>query len=154
MRKLLPEVPLLEAVARRCSVKRVFLEILQKFTGKQCARVSVLIKLQASACNFIKKETLTQVFSCKFCKISKKTFGYRAPPVAASTTQMFYCDPCEIFKNIYFDEHLRTAAFSYWRKKIYILRVSIIFLVFLFHVFVQVFLEMNQRTLYLTNKFQ
>ena len=112
MRKLLPEVPLLEAVARRCSVKRVFLEILQKFTGKHCARVSFLIKLQASACNFIKKETLTQVFSCKFCKISKKTFGYRAPPVAASTTQVLYCESCEIFKNIYFDEHLRTAAVS------------------------------------------
>ena len=74
MRKLLPEVPLLEAVARRCSVKRVFLEILQKFTGKHCARVSFLIKLQASASNFIKKETLTQAFSCNFCKISKKTF--------------------------------------------------------------------------------
>ena len=27
-----------------------------------------------SPCNFIKKETLAQVFSCKFCKISKNTF--------------------------------------------------------------------------------
>ena len=26
------------------------------------------------ACNFIKKETLAQVFSCKFCEISKNTF--------------------------------------------------------------------------------
>ena len=26
------------------------------------------------ACDFIKKETLTQVFSCKFCKISRNTF--------------------------------------------------------------------------------
>ena len=26
------------------------------------------------ACNFIKKETLTQVFSCEFCKIFKNTF--------------------------------------------------------------------------------
>ena len=25
------------------------------------------------ACNFLKKETLTQVFSCEFCKISKNT---------------------------------------------------------------------------------
>ena len=24
---------------------------------------------------------------------------------------MFYCEYCEIFKNIYFQEHLRTAAF-------------------------------------------
>ena len=27
------------------------------------------------ACNFIKKETLAQVFSCKFCRISKNTSG-------------------------------------------------------------------------------
>ena len=36
------------------------------------------------ACNFIKKETPTQVFSCVFHKIFKKTFFYRTPPVAAS----------------------------------------------------------------------
>ena len=36
------------------------------------------------ACNFIKKETLVQVFPCEFCKISKNFFSYRTPPVAAS----------------------------------------------------------------------
>ena len=45
-----------------------------KFTGKH-------------ACNFIKKETLAQVFSCKFCEISKNTFFYRTPLVAAFLTQ-------------------------------------------------------------------
>ena len=29
---------------------------------------------QASACNFIKKETLGQALSCKFCEIFKNTF--------------------------------------------------------------------------------
>ena len=38
---------------------------------------------QPEACNFIKKETLTKVFSCEFC---------------------------EIFKNTFFTEHLRTTA--------------------------------------------
>ena len=33
------------------------------------------------ACNFIKKETLAQVFSCEFYEISKNTFSYRTPPV-------------------------------------------------------------------------
>ena len=33
-----------------------------------------LIKLQAQVCVFIKKETLTQVFSCEYCKIFKKSF--------------------------------------------------------------------------------
>ena len=49
-----------------------------------CARVSFLIKLQAKACNFIKKVILTQVFSCEFSGISKNTFFYRTIPVAAS----------------------------------------------------------------------
>ena len=43
--------------------------------------VAPLIKLQA--CNFIKKRLLTQVFSCEIC---------------------------EIFKNTYFEEYLRTTA--------------------------------------------
>ena len=32
--------------------------------------------------------TLTQVFSCEFCQISKNTFSYRTPPVAASNTTL------------------------------------------------------------------
>ena len=35
--------------------------------------------LQPQACNFIKKETLEEVFSCEFCEISKYTFSYRTP---------------------------------------------------------------------------
>ena len=84
----------IEAVAQRCSVKKVFLEVSQNSQENICAsvssliklqgaRVSFLIKLQAKACNFIKKETLTQVFSCEFCETSN-TFFHRAPPVAAS----------------------------------------------------------------------
>ena len=36
-----------------------------KFTRNTRARVSFLIKLQASTCNFIKNKTLAQVFSSK-----------------------------------------------------------------------------------------
>ena len=40
--------------------------------------------------NFIKKETLAQVFFCEFCNISKNTFTYGTPPVAASRkTKLF-----------------------------------------------------------------
>ena len=59
-------------VAQRCSVKKVFLEILKNSQENTSARVYFLIKLQA--CNFAKKQTLAQVFSCEFCKISKITF--------------------------------------------------------------------------------
>ena len=44
----------------------------------------VLIKLRTWGLQLIKKETLAQVFSCEYCEISKNTFSYRTPPVAAS----------------------------------------------------------------------
>ena len=54
--------------------KKVFLNISQNSRENACARVSFLIKLQAEARNFIKKEALAQVHSCEFCEISKNTF--------------------------------------------------------------------------------
>ena len=39
---------------------------------------------ESLACNFIKKQTLAQMFSREFCKIFKGTFIYRKPVVAAS----------------------------------------------------------------------
>ena len=48
--------------------------MLQNLQEKTCVRVSFLIKLQAQASNFIKKETLEEVFCCEFCINSKKTF--------------------------------------------------------------------------------
>ena len=57
---------------------------LQNSQEKTCATVSFLIKLQAEAFNFIKKEALAQVFSCEFCETSKNNFSYRTPLVAVS----------------------------------------------------------------------
>ena len=54
-----------------------------KFTGKHLCRSPFLIKLP-EACDFIRKETLAQVFSCEFSEISKNSFLYRTPLVAAS----------------------------------------------------------------------
>ena len=45
----------------------LFLEISENSQENTSARVSFLMKLQTEACNFIKKETLTRVFSCEFC---------------------------------------------------------------------------------------
>ena len=66
-----------EAFVQRCSVKNVFLEISQNSQENTCARVSILIKLQAEACKFIKKETQAQVFSYEFGEISKNTFSIK-----------------------------------------------------------------------------
>ena len=75
-----------EAVAQRCFLKKVFLEISQNSQENTCARVSFLKSCRPEPCNFIKNETLAQVFSCEFCEISKNTFFHRTPLVAASVT--------------------------------------------------------------------
>ena len=67
-----------KAVVRRRSLKKVFLDISQKFTGKHLCQSLFFDKAA------VKEESLAQVFSCEFCEISKDTFFYRTPPVAAS----------------------------------------------------------------------
>ena len=57
---------------QRCSVQKVVLRNFTKFTGKHLCQCLFLKKLQRL--QRIKNETLTQVFSCEFCEISKKTF--------------------------------------------------------------------------------
>ena len=59
---------------RRCSVRK---DVLRNFLE------------MPEACNFIQKETLAQVLSCEFCEVSKNTFFYRTPPVAASVVMQF-----------------------------------------------------------------
>ena len=54
---------------QRCSIKKVFLEFSLNWQENTCAKVSFFNKLQ----------TLAQVFSWEFCKISKNAFFYRTP---------------------------------------------------------------------------
>ena len=62
-----------EAVIGGFLWKKVFLKISQNIQEDICARLSFLIK-------FIKKETLAQVFSCKFYKSFKRNLYDRTPP--------------------------------------------------------------------------
>ena len=39
---------------------------------------NLLFNERPKSCNFIKKETLAQMFSCEFCKISRNKLFYRA----------------------------------------------------------------------------
>ena len=73
----------LKVATRGVLWKKLFLKISQNSQKNTSARVSFLIKLQASELQLYKKETLALVFSWEFC---------------------------EIFKNTFFTEHLRTAA--------------------------------------------
>ena len=69
---------MIEAVAQKCSVKKVFLEI-RKIHRKTPVPESL---------SLLKKR---QVFSCEFCEISRNTFSYKIPPVAASGMKSFSC---------------------------------------------------------------
>ena len=62
-----------EAVARRCSIKKVLLEISQSSQKNTCVRATFLIKVQAEPCIFIKKEILAQEFSDEFWEIFNNT---------------------------------------------------------------------------------
>ena len=53
-----------------------------KFTGETLCQ-------RAVTCNFMKKESLTQVFSCELCKIFKN-LSYKTPPVAVSDPRTSY----------------------------------------------------------------
>ena len=62
----------------RCSIKKGvlwnFTKHLWKHLRKHLRKHLCQSLFFNKACNFIKKETLTQVFSCEFCEISKNTF--------------------------------------------------------------------------------
>ena len=59
---------------RRCSVKKVYLEISQNSQENTCARLSFLIKLQTSACNLFKKRLWRRFFPLNFAKFLRTPF--------------------------------------------------------------------------------
>ena len=82
---------MLESVDQ-CSVKKLFLEISQN------------LQKTPDPCNFIKKETMAQVFSCEFYEISKNIFSYRTSLVAVSIIcynhiNIYSPKFCKLFKN-------------------------------------------------------
>ena len=64
--------------------KKGVLRNFAKFSGKHLCQSLFLIKVAGLSCNFIKKETVAQVFSCEFCEFYKNTFYVRTPLVVAS----------------------------------------------------------------------
>ena len=62
-----------EAVARRCSVKKMFLEISQNSQENTCARVSFSIKLQGPA-TLLKKRLWHRCFPVNFAKFLRTLF--------------------------------------------------------------------------------
>ena len=63
-----------KAIARRCSVKIVFLKISQNSPENTCTGVSFLIKLQAAPATLLKKRFRYRCFPVNFAKILKTRF--------------------------------------------------------------------------------
>ena len=84
--------------------KKGVLRDFTKFTGKHLSQSFFFNKVaglscRPKACNFIKKETLAEVFSCEFYEISKNTFFYRTPLVAASAVKLLFevCNQAQFY---------------------------------------------------------
>ena len=72
---------------RMWSIEKVFINISENSQENTCAKASFLIKLP-EVCNFIKRETLAQAFSCEFREIFKSTFFTEQLRVTASDIQL------------------------------------------------------------------
>ena len=100
-----------EAASRGVLWKKGVLRIFAKFTGKHQCQVSFLINLL----QFIKKETLTLVFSCEFCEISTNIFFHKTPLVAASDIHLLKsiirtkCETCSHLT-------IETPTRRHWRR--------------------------------------
>ena len=79
-------------------LKKGVLRNFTKFTRKHLYRSLFFNKVTG---NFIKKETLAQVFSCEFCEIAGNFIKKE------TLAQVLSCEFCEISKNTFFLEHLR-----------------------------------------------
>ena len=104
--------------------KKVLLKISQSSQENTCVRDSFLAKLETSACNFIKKETLAQVFSCEFCKISKNTFFYRTLLVAASDRSGIFSVYIFLFVSFLLSQGIVRKVYTF-EKKILLKRVIV-----------------------------
>ena len=73
-----------EVVVRRCSIKRGVLRNFAEFTGKHLCQSLFFNKVVGIRPASLLRKTRAQMFSYEFCEISKNTFCYRTPLMAAS----------------------------------------------------------------------
>ena len=81
---------------QKCSIKKGVLRSFAKFTEKHLCQSLFFDKVTGGGgCNFIKKETLAQVFSREFCEISKNTFFKEHLWTTASEGEYMFLWLCE-----------------------------------------------------------
>ena len=71
-------------MAKNSFVAEVTFKNVAKFTGKHACKSLFFNKVAGLRIATLLKKTLAQVFYCEFCEISKNIFSYRTPLVAAS----------------------------------------------------------------------
>ena len=74
---------------QRCSMRKGVLRNFAKLTGKHLCQNLFFNKVAGLRPDFIKKETLAQVFSCNFVGISRNTFFTEHHRMAASGSNVF-----------------------------------------------------------------
>ena len=84
---------------RRCSIKKVSLNISRNLQENTCVKASFLLKLHEA---FIEKETLAQVFFCEFCDIFKNPFLTENLRVTASDLRMQVVVICNLNLSLIF----------------------------------------------------
>ena len=89
-------------------------------SDQKCSVGKRVLSCRPGACNFIKKETLAQMFSCEFCEISKNTFPYRTPTIAASEKIYIILHPLHNSVHIHLDitqyVHLQWEHHQVWTQ--------------------------------------
>ena len=101
-----------EAATRGVPWKKVFLKISQNSQENTCTRASFLIKferLRLQFYNFIKNETLAQVFSCEFCETFKNRFLQNTSGrllLTISTSQLTMCHSNRINFSLWYFSNL------------------------------------------------
>ena len=103
--------------------KKGVLRNLVKFTGKRLCESHFFNKVAGlMPATLLKKETLAQVFSCEFCKISKSTFSYRTPLVTASEHNTVYLEFHDIYQLKLIgsvtncSKSFPKSTFQFWKK--------------------------------------
>ena len=127
-----------EAVARRCSVKKVLLEISQNLQENTSARVSFLIKLQA-ACNFAKLPRtpfLNNTSGGCFCSglLMWEFFLWSLRPLSRGEVygdkkyydrSEAYSEPCRISTmKVFFENSWRLKVVNYFHWKIHLIYLT------------------------------
>ena len=72
-------MPYSEAVVRRCSIKKVFLEVSQNSQENTCVRDSFLIKLQTWPATLLKKGLWHKCFPVNFARFLSTPFLQNSP---------------------------------------------------------------------------